>query len=123
MAQSSGIAAHGSSVAFQKHQTLRDEKAKLESELAADAASAEHKALNVDVSELQSKNDELEQRLEALRAERAKYQMLTEEQDLEADRLARALQEYTEYRDGIHRDLTAMKQLLQKADIMQVGAC
>ena len=121
----SGIAAYVSRVAFQKHQALRDEKDKLESELAEDAASAEDKALHlqVQISELQSKNDELEQRLGAHRAEREKCQMSIEQQDSEADRLGQVLQEYTEYRDGIIRDLKTMTQYLQKAEMMQLGAC
>ena len=121
----SGIAAYVSRVAFQKHQALRDEKDKLESELAEDAASAEDKALHlqVQISELQSKNDELEQRLGAHRAEREKCQTLIEQQDSEADRLGQVLQEYTEYRDGIIRDLKTMTQYLQKAEMMQLGAC
>jgi predicted nuclease with TOPRIM domain len=109
---------------FQKQQKLRDANAKLESDLAADAASAKHKTTHfkAKINEHQAKTDELEQQLERNRAECAKLQMCIESQDSDASRVGHSLKEYTEYRDGMHCDLKTMTLWLQKAEeMMQVG--
>ena len=63
---------------LQKHQKLRDANAKLESELAEEAASTADKAqrLQLQVDEQQKQNDVLEHKLGEHRLEITKFQML-----------------------------------------------